>query len=67
MSLETGGAFLWLLGAEIMEGRLEPFGGLLVLCGILVLWVLPNAAILHKARGLFAVKEKAGLSVNVSR
>jgi hypothetical protein len=58
LALETVGAVLLILTANIATIRPELIGAFVILCGVLVVWVLPNVAILYRARALLTEPEK---------
>jgi len=55
LALESVGMGLWVTAADISAGRLEHLAKFVVAC--VVLWVLPNAAVLYAQRGKFAEPE----------
>jgi hypothetical protein len=60
LAIEWAGAVIWVGARDISTG---PNWMLMVnwACVVAVVWVLPNALILYKARSLFTAKEKPGL------
>jgi hypothetical protein len=62
LALETLGASILVDTYEYIANEgIDWLMAFAVTCVVVVVWVLPNVAILYKARGLFAAKEKPGL------
>jgi hypothetical protein len=63
LALESLGAVLLVSGGDYMaQGRFDPLMAFVVACVLAVVWTLPNAVLLYRARSLFTepTKEKPG-------
>jgi hypothetical protein len=61
LAAEPGGAVLLANAVDIQAGRVDRLYAFLIACAVVLLWTLPNVALLYRWRWRFAGTRKPGL------